>query len=65
MPTASEFIKKQKDAGLDNKSCASVLGVSLSTIEKRRSGAVKVVSETFMALEYYIITKRGGGNGAP
>ena len=65
MPTSSDFISKQGEAGLDNKSCAFVLGVSLSTIEKRRSGAVRVARETLMALDYYITNARGGGDGTP
>lgn len=51
---ADKFKEMQGKAGLSNEACAALLGVSVSTIEKRRSGAVRIASETFMALELHI-----------
>ena len=61
MPGASEFKAMQDKAGLCNEACASVLGVSVSTIEKRRSGAVRVANESIMALELYAIREKRKG----
>ena len=54
MQEADKFKAMQAKAGLSNEACAALLGVSVSTIEKRRSGAVRIASETFMALELHI-----------
>lgn len=51
---ADKFKAMQEKAGLSNEACSALLGVSVSTIEKRRSGAVRIASETFMALELHI-----------
>lgn len=51
----SDFAKMQAEADLSNKACALLLGVSVSTIEKRRSCRVPVANEALMALELYII----------
>ena len=51
----------QSKAGLSNEACASVLGVSVSTIEKRRSGAVRVANESIMALELFAIREKRKG----
>lgn len=46
------FKQVQKDMGVSNDALSRLLGVSLATIEKRRSGAVKVTKETMMAMAY-------------
>ena len=59
MPGASEFKAMQDKAGLSNEACASLLGVSISTVEKRRAGAVRVTNEAIMALELYVLRAEG------
>ena len=59
MPEAADFRMAQSKAGLSNEACASLLGVSVSTVEKRRAGAVRVTSEAIMALELYVLRAKG------
>ena len=59
MPEAADFRMAQSKAGLSNEACASLLGVSISTVEKRRAGAVRVANETIMALELYVLRAKG------
>lgn len=59
MPGASEFKAMQDKAGLCNEACASLLGVSISTVEKRRAGAVRITNEAIMALELYVLRAEG------
>lgn len=59
MPGASEFKAMQDKAGLSNEACASLLGVSISTVEKRRAGAVRITNEAIMALELYVLRAEG------
>lgn len=58
---ADKFKVMQVKAGLSNEACAALLGVSVSTIEKRRSGAVRVANESIMALELYAIREKCKG----
>ena len=60
MPEAADFRMVQSKAGLSNEACASLLGVSVSTVEKRRAGAVRVANEAIMALELYVLRAEGG-----
>ena len=55
MPEAADFRMAQSKAGLSNDACASLLGVSVSTVEKRRAGVVRVTNEAIMALELYVL----------
>ena len=59
MPEATDFKLAQAKAGLSNEACAALLGVSVSTVEKRRAGAVRVASEAIMALELYVLRSEG------
>ena len=59
MPEAADFRAAQSKAGLSNEACASLLGVSISTVEKRRAGAVRVTNEAIMALELYVLRAKG------
>lgn len=47
-----QFIKLQKELGLTNEALSRHLGVSLSTIKKRRAGNVKIADEVIMALKF-------------
>ena len=47
-----QFIKLQDELGLTNDALGKLLGVSLSTIVKRRAGAVKINKETILAMEH-------------
>ena len=59
MPEAADFRMAQSKAGLSNEACASLLGVSVSTVEKRRAGSVRVTNEAIMALELYVLRAKG------
>lgn len=59
MPEATDFKLAQAKAGLSNEACASLLGVSVSTVEKRRAGVVRVTNEAVMALELYVLRAEG------
>ena len=59
MPEAADFRMAQSKAGLSNEACAAMLGVSVSTVEKRRAGAVRVANEAIMALELYVLRTEG------
>ena len=59
MPEAADFRMAQSKAGLSNEACASLLGVSVSTVEKRRAGVVRVTNEAIMALELYVLRAEG------
>ena len=59
MPEAADFRMAQSKAGLSNEACASLLGVSVSTVEKRRAGVVRVTNEAIMAIELYVLRAEG------
>lgn len=52
MSDSNEFRLLQKDIGANNSALSLLLGVSVSTIEKRRAGAVKIPKEAVLAMRY-------------
>lgn len=51
MANNTELFKSlQKEIGASNSAISSLLGVSLATIEKRRSGKVKIADEVILAM---------------
>lgn len=46
------FKKLQSEMGVSNSALSSLLGVSVATIEKRRSGKVKISREVILAMKY-------------
>lgn len=49
--TCSKFKELQAELGVTNVTLSSLLGVSVATIEKRRSGKVKISKEVFIAMK--------------
>ena len=47
-----KFKRLQKELGVSNDALSRLLGVSLSTIEKRRGGKVEIANETLLAMNY-------------
>lgn len=49
----------QKQLGATNSALSRMLGVSLATIEKRRSGSVKIPREVHLAMQHLLNYKVG------
>lgn len=57
MADSDLFKTMQRELGASNSALSCLLGVSIATIEKRRSGKVRIAQEVFIAMRHLIESK--------